>query len=183
MKKLYENFKMVSPLPVFWWLIIGLIAQLVYPTTKINSDNISVTTLQFGLTFSFVLSMLAVWFASLIENSRKSHYLQFFYDSSKQFAELAMGVAGFSSAYFLYHEVVHLPVILIIGSIVLSVCLNHLYLVIFDEKDVGTYKWVLELDRKRGDLKSSKLVKAVAGFFSFLSMVVFCTFALGWLST
>ena len=37
--KVIDNFKLVDPFPVFWWLGIGYIAQYFWPKTLLNSDN------------------------------------------------------------------------------------------------------------------------------------------------
>lgn len=173
---------MISPLPIFWWLVVGLVAQYFYPLTKLNSDNVSVTTLQFGLVSAFILSMGAMWLSFLWENkANESKFLNFLFSSSKQFADLAMGVAGFSSAYFILHSVYWLPILLILASIVLATCLNHIYLVVFNDISVGTYKWVLSLDKRKDKEIEPITVKVIAGIFALLSMVLIICFVVGWL--
>ncbi|MDK2702390.1 hypothetical protein QO226_20930 [Vibrio vulnificus] len=180
--KIYKNYQMISPLPVFWWLAVGLIAQKIYPLTKLNSDNVSVTTLQFGLVLAFILTMLAMFLSFLWEDkSNDSKFLNFIYSSSRQFADLAMGVAGFSSAYFLLDSVYWLPAVLIISSLVLSTCLNHIYLVVFNKSDVGTYGWISSVDKSKGKVCNPVIVKVFAGLLALGAMTTIIFFVLGWL--
>ena len=173
---------MISPLPFFWWLVIGLIAESVYPLTKLNIDNVSVTSLQFGLVIAFILSMLAMWLSFLFEDkANDSKLLNFIFFSSRQFADLAMGVAGFSAAYFLLHNVFLLPSILFVSSIVLATSLNHIYLVVFNQSNVGTYNWALSLDERNDTKWNSTGVKVISGLLALLSMVLVGCYVIGWL--
>ncbi|MCP1339270.1 hypothetical protein NJR55_06645 [Idiomarina sp. M1R2S28] len=172
-KAIFNNFEMISPLPMLWWLSIGLIAQWIHPSTLLNSDNVSITTLQFGLVLAFVLSMAALWLSFLWEDKpSESKFLKFLYNSSRQFMELAMGVAGFSAAYFLLSSVFWLPVVLMISSVVLAVCANHIFLITFNKTEIGTYKLVLLLDERFGTEWNSFGSKVVAGFFALVAMVI-----------
>lgn len=181
-RAIYNNFEMISPLPFLWWLSIGLLAQWIYPSTLLNSDNASVTTLQFGLVFAFVLSMAALWLSFLWEDKpNDSKFLKFLYNSSKLFMELAMGVAGFSAAYFLLASVIWLPAVLLISSLVLAVCANHIFLVTFNKTDIGTYKLALIMDKKFGTEWDLFGVKVVAGLLALLAMVIVSAVTLQWL--
>jgi hypothetical protein len=173
---------MISPLPAFWWLVIGLAVQLIYPITKLNTDNTSLTTLQFGLASAAVFALIAMWLSFLWEDkSNESIFLNFLYSSSKQFSELAMAVAGFSSAYFILYSVYWLPAVLLVGSIILATSLNHIFLVVFNESEVGTYRWALLLDKKVGKVWSSYGVKVVAGLLALLAMVLINCTVIWWL--
>lgn len=181
-RKSYSNYKMISPLPVFWWLAIGLAVQLIYPATKLNADNTSLTTLQFGLTSAAVLALITMWLSFLWEDkSNESNFLNFLYSSSKQFSELAMAAAGFSSAYFILHSVYWLPAVLLAFSIILATSLNHIFLVVFNESEVGTYRWALSLDEKAGKVWSSYGVKVVAGLLALLAMALINCTVIWWL--
>lgn len=174
---------MVSPLPTFLWLGVGLFTQCIYPSTKLNIDNVSVTTLQFGIGFAFFLSLLSMAVSSLFtQHPNDNKWLVFFFNSSKHFADLAMGVAGFSSAYFLYNAVYLLPIYLVLGAIILSTSLNHIFLVVFNNKEIGTYKWALKKDEIKESKIDCKLVNTFAAFLSFLVMLLFGTLILGWLA-
>ncbi|MBZ5754684.1 hypothetical protein K9B43_03455 [Pseudomonas sp. S5(2021)] len=181
-RKIYSNYKMISPFPAFWWLAIGFVAQLIYPLTKLNIDNTSLTTLQFGVASAAVLAMASMWLSFLWEKKpNESIFLNFLYSSSKQFVDLAMAVAGFSSAYFLLHSVYWLTFILLFGSIVLATSFNHIYLVVFNESEVGTYRWALSLDEKRSKVWNSYGVKVVAGLSALVAMVLLGCVVTGWL--
>lgn len=174
---------MVSPLPTFLWLAIGLFAQWIYPSTKLNVDNVSITTLQFGLVVAFFLSLLCMAISVLYtKKPNDNKLLVFLFNSSKQFADLTMGVAGFSSAYFFFSSVYWLPFCLIIAAVILSTSLNHIFLVVFDKKETGTYKWALKTDEIKKRTIDPMLVNAFAAFLSLSVMLFFGVLIIGWLA-
>jgi len=177
--KVVNNFKLIDPLPAFWWLGIGYIAQFFWPKTLLNSDNMSVTSFQAGVAISVLLALLSLFIASIFYENRpnESGFLRFIYSSSKQFAELAMAVFGFSSAYFFHNEDNLFASSLIFLSVLLATALNHIFLVVFNEKDTGTLKFALDLDKKFKKEWCSRSVKVVAGLvalgvFTFLGALI-----------
>ena len=163
-------------------LLVGLSAQWIYPSTRLNSDNMSVTTLQFGLVCAFMFAMAALSLSFLFEDKpNESKFLKSLYKTSWWFNELAMGVVGFSAAYFLLSSVIWLAAILLISSLVFAVCVNHIFLVTFNKTDIGTYKLALLLDKKFGTEWNLFGVKVVGGLSALLAMVIVGAVTLHWL--
>ncbi len=148
--KAVNNFKLINPLPAFWRLGIGYIAQYFWPETLLNSDNMSVTSFQAGVALSVLLALIALFIASVFYENRsnESKFLNFMYSSSKQFSELAIAVFGFSSAYFFHNETYLLALSLILLSVLLATAVNHIFLVVFNENETGTLKFILGLRSK-----------------------------------
>lgn len=99
------------------------------------------------------------------------------YSSSKQFAELAMAVFGFSSAYFIHHEDYIFALSLILLSVLLATAVNHIFLVVFNENEIGTLKIALGLDKEYKKEWCSTSVKVIAGLvalgtFTFLGALI-----------
>ncbi len=174
---------MISPKIIISWLVIGLFVQWLYPKTLLNSDNVSVTTLQFGLIGAFITSMAALWLSFLWESKpNESRVLNSLYNLSSQFIGLAMGVAAFSSAHFLCSSIYGLPIFLVISSIALATSSNHLFLVVFNRREIGTYKWVLSLDERKGTTWDTFGIKVVLGLVALCSMVFIGAVTLGYLN-
>lgn len=183
-KNVFDNFKMVSPFPAFWWFGIGYIAQKIYPATKLNTDNMSATTVQVGLAFSIILTLMALFLSIFWESKpNESRLLNFLYFSSRQFLELVFAVAGFSAAYFLIQSSYQKVALLGITTLVMAVLVNHFYLHIFNCRDVGTLKYVLYLDQKCKTELPSMSVKVITGLLALVVLTFTVAFLLDWLRT
>jgi hypothetical protein len=176
-----NNYKMINPLPAIWWFGIGWLAQFFHPYTPINSDNMSVVTFQFGIVLSVFLALSALFIASIFYGNRtnESKFLKFIYSSSKQFADLAMAVFGFSTAYYVHTSVYDFALLLMTSSLLLATAVNHIFLVVFDERDVGTLKWALNLDRKYNKTRCNTSVKILAGLVALATLSFLAAFISG----
>lgn len=172
---------MINPLPAIWWLIIGYLAQLFWPQTPLNSDNMSVASFQVGIALSVLLALIALFIASIFYEKRpnESKLLHFICSSSKQFSELAMAVFGFSAAYFFHNENSCFALLLIALALLLATAVNHIFLVVFDERDIGTLKFVLSVDEKYKKEWCSTSVKVTSGLVALFVFTFLALFILG----
>ena len=139
----------------------------------------SVASFQAGVAISVLLALLTLFISSIFFENKpnESRLLKFMYSSSKQFAELAMAVFGFSSAYFIHHEDYIFALSLILLSVLLATAVNHIFLVVFNENEIGTLKIALGLDKKYKKKWCSTSVKVIAGLvalgtFTFLGALI-----------
>lgn len=92
-----------------------------------------------------------------------------------------MAVFGFSAAYYIHGSVYDFALLLITSSLLLATVVNHIFLVVFDECEVGTLKWVLNLDRKFNKEWCNTSVKVLASLVSLGTFSFLAAFILGWL--
>ncbi|EHK9068685.1 hypothetical protein ND925_05245 [Vibrio diabolicus] len=172
------HLSLINLTPMLTWFLVGFVAQLVYPLTKLNTDNMSITTIQFGLAFSVILCLLSVSISFLWESKpNDSCVLQFLYSSSKQLFDLCLGVVGFSLAYFVLHKVWDIAAIILIISAFLTLLINHVFLIVFSLKDVGTLK-MLGANKYSDD--SFKIHKSIIAIISIVALCIMIFGALYW---